>query len=44
MSRGECRESMTIGGSTSGKLSDFECESCWPLRVVPGDGTEVWGK
>jgi hypothetical protein len=30
--------------STSGKLSDSEYESCLPLSVVPGDGTEVWGK
>jgi hypothetical protein len=28
----------------TGKLSDFECESRWPLSVVPGDGAEVWGK
>jgi hypothetical protein len=38
------RESMTIGASISGKSSDFECESRRPLSVVPGDGTEVWGK
>jgi hypothetical protein len=33
---------MTFGELTSGKLSDFEYKSCWPLSVVPGDGTEVW--
>jgi hypothetical protein len=35
---------MTFGELTSGKLSDFEYESHWTLSVVPGDGTEVWGK
>jgi hypothetical protein len=36
-------KSMRFGESTSGKSSDFEYESCRPLSVVPGDGTEVWG-
>jgi hypothetical protein len=35
---------MTSSELTSGKLSDFEYESHRPLSVVPGDGTEVWGK
>jgi hypothetical protein len=35
---------MTSGESTSEKSSDCEYESHWPLSVVPGDGTEVWGK
>jgi hypothetical protein len=35
---------MTFGESTSGRSSDCECESHWPLSVVPGDGTEVWKK
>jgi hypothetical protein len=33
-----------IRESTSGKSLDCECESCWPLSVVPGDGTKMWGK
>jgi hypothetical protein len=36
-------KSTTFGESTSGKLSDFEYESCRPVSVVPGDGAEVWG-
>jgi hypothetical protein len=32
-------------GGGRGKLTIFsECERRWPLSVVPGDGTGVWGK
>jgi hypothetical protein len=41
---GGYEKSMTFGKSTSGKSLDFEYEGCQPLSVVPGDGTEVWGK
>jgi hypothetical protein len=34
---------MTFGELTSGKSSDFEYKSCWPLNVVLEDGTKVWG-
>jgi hypothetical protein len=44
MSGGGCGKSTTIGGLTSGKLLGCECESCWPLSVVPVNGEEVWGK
>jgi hypothetical protein len=44
MSGGGGGKSTTIGESTSGKSSDFEYRSHWPLSVVPGDGTEVWEK
>jgi hypothetical protein len=27
--------------STSAKSLDYECEGCWPLSVIPGDGTKV---
>jgi hypothetical protein len=39
----QCGKSITCGESTSGKSLDFECQSHWPLSVVPGDGAEVWG-
>jgi hypothetical protein len=37
-------EAHLMGELTSGKSSDFEYESHQSLSVVPGDGTEVWGK
>jgi hypothetical protein len=30
-----------IQESTSAKSSDYECEGCWPLSVIPGDNTKV---
>jgi hypothetical protein len=43
-SRGGHGKSMTFSGSTSGTWLDCECKGHQPLSVVPGDGTEVWGK
>jgi hypothetical protein len=40
----ERQEVNDIWELASAKSSDYECEGCWPLSVVLGDGTKVWWK